>query len=111
MAREGENPSELDEDGFFWYPVDSGNGTLAGLVALRALATWDADRIEDVYIPSDWPTTPVPGALGAVTDEASGANVIKVDSGWGDGLYPTFIGHTDTDEVACFVTDFRVVVM
>jgi hypothetical protein len=41
----------------------------------------------------------VPGALGAITEEQSGANVIVVTSGWGDDCYPTFIGYTGTRQV------------
>jgi hypothetical protein len=51
-----------------------------------------------------------PGGLRtAVTDEPTGANVTVVSSGWGDGLYPTFIGYAASGAVASFVTDFMVV--
>jgi hypothetical protein len=35
---EGQNPAELGPDEFFGYPVDAGVGTLADVVAVRALA-------------------------------------------------------------------------
>jgi hypothetical protein len=91
------------------YPVDAGVGTMADLVAVRGLAGWDYDRLEQVYIAARIPETPVPGAIGAVTDEQSGANVIVVESGWGDGVYPTFIGYTAANAVSSLVTDFRAV--
>jgi len=50
----------------------------------------------------------VPGALDAVIEEQSGANVIVVGSGWGDGCYPTFIGYTGARQAGSFVTDFMV---
>jgi hypothetical protein len=81
--------------------------TLADQAALQALSTWDFDRVDDVYIPAQLPEAP--GAIGAVTDERTGANVVTVNSGWGDGVYPTFIGYTAHGEVASFVTDFMVV--
>ncbi len=96
-------------DAYYGYPVDAGVGTLADLVAVRALASWDYDRLEEVYIPARLPETPVPGAIDAVTDEQTGANVITVSSGWGDGVYPTFIGYTAANAVTSFVTDFRAV--
>lgn len=105
----GQDAADLAGDEFFGYPVDAGTGTLADLVAVRALASWDYDRLEDVYIPDAIPTAPVPGAIGAVTDEPSGANVVTVTSGWGDGAYPTFIGYTASGSVATVVTDFLVV--
>ena len=104
----GQDVSALGEDPYFGYPVDAGTGTLADLVAIRALATWSYQRTEDVYIPAQFPETPVPGAIGAVTDEPSGANVVTVGSGWGDGVYPTFAGYAASGDVATFVTDFMV---
>ena len=99
----------LGEDAYFGYPVDSGTGTLADMAAVRALASWDYERLDDVYIPAQLPEAPVPAAIGAVTDEPTGANVVTVGSGWGDGLYPTFIGYTTAGTVTSFVTDFMVV--
>ncbi len=100
---------KLTGNHYFGYPVDAGVGTFADPTALRALDAWDYDRVEEVYVPAQLPRTPVPGVAGAVTDEETGANVIVVGSGWGDGSYPTFVGYTETGEVASFVTDFMVV--
>jgi hypothetical protein len=106
----GQDPSTLGDGEFYGYGVDAGTGTLADVVALRALADWDYERLDDVYIPAQYPLAPVPGGIiSAVTDEPSGANVVAVSSGWGDGAYPTFIGYTAEGAVASFVTDFMVV--
>jgi hypothetical protein len=105
----GNYPAELGPDEFFGYGVDAGTGTLADVTAVRALAGWDYEHVEAVYIPDEIPLAPVPGVAGSVTDEASGANVILVSSGWGDGAYPTFIGYAAPGEVSSFVTDFMVV--
>jgi hypothetical protein len=105
---EGQDLSALSDDEYFGYMVDAGTGTLADLAAVRALATWDYQRLEGVYI-ARLPERPVPGAVAAVTDEQSGANVIIVTSGWGDGQYPTFIGYTAAGDISTFVTDFLVV--
>jgi hypothetical protein len=42
------------------------------------------------------------------TDPATGANVVLVAAGWGDGSYPTFIGRDADGAVVRFVTDFLV---
>jgi len=105
----GNDPSVLGENEFFGYGVDAGTGTLADMTAVRALAGWDYEQVEDVYIPAEIPLRPVPGVAGAVTDEPSGANVILVSPGWGDGAYPTFVGYAAPGEVSSFVTDFMVV--
>jgi len=106
----GQDPAGLDEDSYFGYDVDAGVGTLADRAALDALAGWDSDRVAEAYIPAEHVPAPVPGGiLTAVTDDATGANVTVISSGWGDGAYPTFIGYTAAGAVCAFVTDFRVV--
>ena len=66
-------------DGHFGYPVDAGVGTLADAVAVRALAHWESDRLDEVYIPAQVP--PAPAAVDAITDESTAANVIIVSCG------------------------------
>ncbi|MFI7599599.1 DUF4241 domain-containing protein [Actinoplanes sp. NPDC049681] len=100
-------PSFRDEDGFFAYPADCGAATLADQRALTALEAWPYERVEETYLPD--PSPPAPAALGAVTDPATGANVVAVGTGWEDGGYATFVGRTARGEVAAFVTDFRVI--
>lgn len=101
--------SELEGDAFFGYPVDAGVGTLADAAAVTALGDWDYERVEAAFIPAQVPDGPVPGGVfPAVTDEATGANVVVVTSGLGDGGYPTFIGYAESGEVVSFVTDFLV---
>ncbi|MEV4707412.1 DUF4241 domain-containing protein [Actinoplanes sp. NPDC049316] len=100
-------PAEVDEDGFTIHPVDTGLATLADERALQSLSTWDYEEVEAVFVPSLPPEAP--GRLGAVTDPASGANVVAVSPGCGDGAYASFVGRTATGEVAAFVTDFRVI--
>lgn len=104
---DGQEPVELGADGFFGYPVDAGVGTLADAVAVRALARWEFDQVDEVFIPAQVP--PAPAAVDAITDEATGANVVIVSSGWGDGIYPTFIGYAADGEVTSYVTDFLVI--
>ncbi|RUL95083.1 DUF4241 domain-containing protein [Verrucosispora sp. FIM060022] len=52
---------------------------------------------------------PVVAQLAVVVEERTGANVYVVGSGWGDGVYATYIGRTAEGDMASFVTDFRVV--
>jgi hypothetical protein len=104
---EGQELAGLADDGYLGYPVDAGTGALADEVAVRALADWTYDDVEEVFIPDEMP--PPPSALGGVIDKATGANVISVSSGWGDGVYPTYIGYGPDGEITGFVTDFLVV--
>ncbi|WP_435204267.1 DUF4241 domain-containing protein [Micromonospora sp. bgisy143] len=101
--------ADLGDDDYFGYGVDAGAGTLADPTALAALESWDEERIEDVFIPAELPASPVPGLITAVLDEVTGANVVTVATGWGDGCYGTWIGRTADGRVTSFVTDFMVV--
>jgi hypothetical protein len=105
---EGQDPAALDGEEFYGYGVDAGVGTLADVVAIRALEDWDHERVDDVFIPARVPDDPVAATIGAVTDEATGANVFAVPSGWGDGGYPTFVGRAADGNITGFVTDFCV---
>ncbi|MEU5961196.1 DUF4241 domain-containing protein [Micromonospora parva] len=99
----------LGADDYFGYGVDAGVGTFADPSALAVLEGWDSDRVEEVFIPAELPSSPVPGLISAVLDEVSGANVVTVASGWGDGCYGTWIGRAADGRVTSFVTDFMVV--
>src|SRR5262249_3194 len=95
---------------YFGFPVGAGTAALADLIAVRALAEWDFERLDATSIPAQIPLGPVPGGIyTAVTDEASGANVTVIASGWGDGVYPTFIGYAPSGMVSSFTTDFMVI--
>jgi uncharacterized protein DUF4241 len=102
----GQDPARLADNEFFAYPVDTGTGTLADETALRALTQWTYERVEAAFVPAV--SLPPPATLAAVTDRRTGANVVLVSAGRGEGSYPTFIGRTGSGEVACFVTTFSV---
>ncbi|THV26455.1 DUF4241 domain-containing protein [Glycomyces paridis] len=110
MAVSGDDdPAELEEDGFFGYAVDAGAGALADRVATTALRGWEYEETEERLIDAtDW-EGPVPGLVSAVTDTATGANVVIVGTGWGDGVYPTFIGRDAEGAVTRLVTDFLLI--
>ncbi|GAB3947781.1 hypothetical protein GCM10027614_43630 [Micromonospora vulcania] len=99
----------LGEDDYFGYGVDAGAGTFADPTALTVLEGWGEDRVEEVFIPAELPLSPVPGLITAVLDEATGANIVTVATGWGDGCYGTWIGRAADGRVTSFVTDFMVV--
>jgi hypothetical protein len=105
----GQDMASLGEDGYFGYGVDAGTGTLADRVAIEALSAWDYDRIDATFIPAQVPNDPVEAVIAAVVDEITGANVYVVGSGWGDGVYATYVGRDADGGISSFVTDFGVV--
>jgi RNA polymerase sigma factor (sigma-70 family) len=108
----GEDRSTLADGEVLGHPVDAGMSTLADLTAVRGLSTWELEDVQAVFIDgthrSVWPSS-VTGECTAVTDERTGANVVAVSSGAGDGMYPTFIGYAADGRVTSFVTDFLMV--
>lgn len=107
--RPGQDVASLGDEEYFGYGVDSGHGTLADQAAIEALSEWDYEQVEAVFIPAHIPDDPIEAVISAVVEERTGANVYVVESGWGDGVYATYVGRTEDGRIASFVTDFQVV--
>ena len=105
----GQDTADLGPDDFFGYGVDAGTGTLADQVAIEALSQWDFEQVEEAFVPAQIPVDPIEAVIAAVVDKDTAANVYVVGSGWGDGVYATYVGRTKDGRVASFVTDFRVI--
>ncbi|WUJ20443.1 DUF4241 domain-containing protein [Micromonospora sp. NBC_00389] len=103
----GQDIASLGDEDFFGYAVDAGTGTLADQVPIEALREWDFERVDEVFIPAQVPEHPIDAVVTAVVEEQTGANVYVVGSGWGDGVYATYVGRTAEGRIASFVTDFR----
>jgi hypothetical protein len=101
--------ASLGDEDFFGYGVDAGTGTLADQVAIEALSEWDYEQVDEVFIPAQIPDDPIEAVITAIVEEQTAANVYVVGSGWGDGVYATYVGRTKDGRIASFVTDFRVV--
>ncbi|MFF7335128.1 DUF4241 domain-containing protein [Streptomyces sp. NPDC008150] len=107
----GQDPKELDDDSYFGYPVDGGTGCFLDATTYRALHTEEdfAERVLDAMYadaattPGGGDRTPDPLTLAVGNDPTA---VVAFSTGWGDGVYATWIGRTANDEVACFLTDF-----
>ncbi|EFV14010.2 DUF4241 domain-containing protein [Segniliparus rugosus] len=110
--RPGQDGSDLGEDQYYGYPSDAATGAIADVAAVAALSGWDEARFEKAFLsPSSahWFRDPIPGLLNVVADPASGANLVTVTTGFGDGSYPTFVGRSAQGQITSFVTDFLVV--
>ncbi|MDY7088870.1 MAG: DUF4241 domain-containing protein [Actinomycetota bacterium] len=105
----GQDGASLGDDEYFGYGVDTGTGTLADQVAIDALSQWDYEQVEDAFIPAQIPVDPIEAIITKVVDERTAANVHVVGSGWGDGVYATYVGRTKDGRITGFVTDFRVI--
>jgi uncharacterized protein DUF4241 len=95
--RADEDPLMLGDGEFFGIGID------AGCVALvdAEIAESYEDTIEDYYDDLD-------DLVNEIPEPESGANLITVASGWGDGAYPMWVGRAEDGSVSCFVVDFLV---
>ncbi|WP_434452376.1 DUF4241 domain-containing protein [Lentzea sp. E54] len=94
----------------FGYEVKSSTGAFFDLTAAEALdrlASDDEVGNCDLIDALD----KVGGGRGPanVADFQSGLNVVAFSTGWGDGVYPTWVGRNTAGDPVAFVTDFQVI--
>ena len=105
-----EEPAELEapqrDDEFLGYGVDSGTGCFASPSALEAavMVLLDddgtvTDPLSTAYCSSE------PRAV-VVRPRPDVGAIAMFETGWGDGVYPTWFGLDRRGEVAVVVTDF-----
>ncbi|MBL1085073.1 DUF4241 domain-containing protein [Streptomyces actinomycinicus] len=101
----GQDPAGLAEDEFYGYGVDAGTGCFYDASADDAFPECEGDEgpLWDAFDQDSWDIGPH-----LVTEPGSGHTLIAFTSGWGDGVYPTWVGRTASGEITCFVTDFFV---
>ena len=102
----GQNISELSQDEFYGYGVDTGAGAFLDAQAVRSLQTRINMHFDDlVETLIDARRDPVLGAMISLED-ATGINFAAFSAGFGDGSYPSYWGYDVDGNVVCLVTDF-----
>lgn len=105
-----QNVFELKEDEIFGYGVDSGTGSFMDVSASRTLleklsahdqiAPALMEEMEKTYR-NTW------SWLNA--EFGNNSNMLAFSSGFGDGVYASYVGYTTEGKIAKVITDFSVV--
>ncbi|HMH93553.1 MAG TPA: DUF4241 domain-containing protein [Streptosporangiaceae bacterium] len=112
-VRPGQDPSDLDDDSFFGFPVDGG---MACFTDAQTLLTLDALEIPDTDEGEHWAhilnmdVSDSRASLSTLTDPSHNEApvVVGFSTGGGDGRYPTWVGRTAQGDITCFATDFML---
>jgi hypothetical protein len=104
----GQDPASLAREEFVGYGVDAGTGCFASPAAAKiagGVLAADAGMLEDPISRALFSGAPAAGAA-VVAPEEGAPPVAVFSSGWGDGLYPTWLGMNERGEVPVAITDF-----
>ena len=108
----GQSLSKLQQDEYFGYSVDSGTGCFGDKHAMDVLCD-KMTKVDDYYekILNECDKTYVHtwSWCNLQIDDNLKSNVIVFSTGFGDGLYSTWIGYSEDGDIACVVTDFDIV--
>ncbi|WP_329563843.1 DUF4241 domain-containing protein [Kitasatospora sp. NBC_01266] len=106
---DGQRLDALEEAEFYGYGVDAGTGCFVDAAASTALGDFLGEEYELLNDALFGNEVPEPVGPVALTDPASGHNVVAFASGWGDGCYPTWLGRDADGRVTGYLTEFFVV--
>jgi hypothetical protein len=109
----GQDVNTLGDDEYFGYGVDSGVGGFmdpkAGDLLAKRYAEDDQffdhiiNLMRKTYVSTrEWAKI--------VLDESTGLDFMVFSSGFGDGVYASYWGYSESGEVACLMTDFGILV-
>jgi hypothetical protein len=103
-----QDAATLKEGMIFGYPVDSGTGCFADFSILRQLA--DALAKDSTYF--DKLNTEMEKSYrhtwSWLNTKVGDGNLVAFSSGYGDGVYGTYVGYNKQEEICCALSDFGV---
>lgn len=98
--------SELKDEEIFGYGVDSGTGCFMDLSAAEKYSDYIDHQSDNFNIIIDEMEASYKHTRSWLLWDREGFNVAMFSTGWGDGLYATYIGYDNENSVCRLVTDF-----
>ncbi len=111
-ALEGQDLASLTEREYFGYGVDAGTGCFmdASIASIYDEKMAENEALyDDLFDEMDKSYQHTRSWLSFKPSDDRPENIICFSSGWGDGMYPSFIGKDAKGDVVSLVTDFFVV--
>ncbi|MGW4383154.1 DUF4241 domain-containing protein [Kitasatospora sp. NPDC004531] len=102
---EGQDEQRLGPGDFYGYGVDAGTGCFLDAAAVGPIGEL-VERDDDFVIDAVHDAAHRPAT---VTDPVTGHTMVAFTTGWGDGHYPTWVGHGADGHVVGYVSEFFVI--
>jgi len=106
---EGQDISTLNNNEIFGYPVDAGTGAFLDSSAAKEFMEFMTEKEENYMYLIDEMEKNYRHTWDWLMWERNSTNVAMFKTGWGDGVYPTYIGYNKTGNICRLVTDFSVI--
>lgn len=107
----GQDPASLHGEQFFGYPVDAGVGCFASpsvMAVVEQVTREDDGMLEDPMSTAIFEDGRGTRAAAVVVPDPDALPIAVCSAGWGDGLYPTWLGLDDAGNLVTAVTDFML---
>lgn len=106
---DGQDISQLKENEIFGYGVDAGTGAFMDTSGAAELMSFMTAKEDNYQVLIDEMERNYKDTWDYLMWQQNDSNVAMFKSGWGDGVYATYIGYDKTGNICRLVTDFAVI--
>jgi Protein of unknown function (DUF4241) len=106
---DGQRIEDLETDDIFGYGVDAGTGAFMDTSGGKEFMKFLMEQQDNYEIIIEEMQKTYKDTWSWVLWDKNNSNVAMFSSGWGDGLYATYIGYDSNNNICRLVTDFGVI--